>query len=169
MKKSFKFLAMAALMVGGFCGLAGDARADGADVRQVGDSLLVDAVLRPARPIPPTMFLAQAAPSSVTVVSSADSNSTRFEQVEGEKEILNAITGGKLGWLAAVFTWIGILRVVFKPGMAFVRAVIVVTPTKKDDQALDKAEHSAAAKTFFWLLDYLTSIKVGSQAKPSAK
>ncbi|MES2367050.1 MAG: hypothetical protein V4563_14335, partial [Pseudomonadota bacterium] len=48
--------------------------------------------------------------------------------------LIGALTA-KYGWLLTVIAWIGILRAVFKPLMAFVESVVKATPGKADDAA----------------------------------
>lgn len=75
-------------------------------------------------------------------------------------QLIGAATA-KYGWTVALFAWIGALRVAFKPTMSWLHSVVDATPTDRDNAILAKVEASKAMKTFAWLLDLLTSIKVG--------
>lgn len=55
---------------------------------------------------------------------------------------------------------IGVFRVVFKPAFAVVKAFVVATPGKGDDEAIEKFEASKIYKGIVFVVDYLTSIKL---------
>ncbi len=80
--------------------------------------------------------------------------------------LLEALAG-QHGLFLAALTWIGILRAVFKPVMTAVEAVVRATPGQYDDQLLARAEASAGYRTVCWLIDYLASVKVGTQRAPT--
>lgn len=66
-------------------------------------------------------------------------------------------------WLATVLVVIGAFRVVAKPLMGLAHTLAAYTPTPKDDAIVDKVEASWAWRAFCWLLDWTTSLKVGTQ------
>jgi hypothetical protein len=69
--------------------------------------------------------------------------------------------------VALVVFYMGAARVVFKPLMALVHAVVAVTPSKADDEALAKAESSRAYQVGAFLVDYLFSLKLPVKASPA--
>jgi hypothetical protein len=74
------------------------------------------------------------------------------------EQILEII--GQYPIVASILAVIGGLRLVFKPVMTAIEAVVAATPTKKDDLALEKTKDSAIYKAFVWLVDYLSSVKL---------
>ena len=58
---------------------------------------------------------------------------------------------------------VGIFRLVFKPLMAIIKAVVVYTPTSSDDIVMAKIEEHKAYKAVLWVIDYLLSIKLPGQ------
>jgi len=74
----------------------------------------------------------------------------------------------KYPWLVTALAVIATLRLIFKPVMSGIEAIVKATPSTTDDEFVAKAEASRAFKIFAWGLDYLGSIKVGPQftAKP---
>lgn len=69
-------------------------------------------------------------------------------------------------WLATVLIVIGAFRVVAKPLMSLAHTFAAYTPTTKDDAIVAKVEASWAWRAFCWLLDWTTSMKIGTQ-KPA--
>lgn len=67
---------------------------------------------------------------------------------------------GKQGWFLQILAIMGTFRLFFKPFHSFVKEVITLTPTKKDDEALEKIESSKVSKAVVWFIDFLFSIKV---------
>jgi hypothetical protein len=67
---------------------------------------------------------------------------------------------GKQGWFLQVIAIMGTFRLFFKPFHSFVKEVIQLTPSKKDDEVLEKIEGSKIAKSIVWVIDFLFSIKV---------
>ena len=61
--------------------------------------------------------------------------------------------------IAAVILVIGSFRVLMKPIMELLKAYVLITPSKKDDELLDKAEKSQLYKIVMFILDYAFSIK----------
>ncbi len=62
--------------------------------------------------------------------------------------------------LSSVIFIVGALRVINKPLFSLARAVVGVTPSKKDDEYLDKVEGSKAYKSIIYILDWFASVKV---------
>lgn len=61
---------------------------------------------------------------------------------------------------ASVLLIMGSLRAIFKPLLAVARAYVGSTPSKSDDEALNKVEASKLYKTVAFILDYVASIKL---------
>ena len=74
--------------------------------------------------------------------------------------IVQFLTGAFGPTMLIVFSVIGMFRVVFKPLMALIAAIVSVTPSKTDDKLLAKVEGNKWYKMFLWLIDYLTSVKL---------
>lgn len=66
----------------------------------------------------------------------------------------------KAPWLGVVLMVIGALRLVIKPVMSIARSVVEFTPSKADDETLNKVEQSAIYKGAVYALDWLASIKL---------
>ncbi len=58
---------------------------------------------------------------------------------------------------------VGIFRLVFKPLVSIIKAVVAYTPTPKDDVVVAQVEQSKAYKAVLWVIDYLLSIKLPGQ------
>lgn len=71
---------------------------------------------------------------------------------------------GKSGVVLAIITWMGVLRVVFKPLFTVLQAGAAATPSQNDDAALAKVEGSAIYKGVVWVLDFFGSIKIAPKA-----
>lgn len=72
----------------------------------------------------------------------------------------------KFPWFPYVATIIGTLRLVLKPAMSFVRVVLEAIKGKDaGDKMADDIEGSWAWKMFCYVLDWLASVKVGTQVK----
>ena len=67
-----------------------------------------------------------------------------------------------LGSLAAI---VGGLRITMKPIMLAVRAVVKVTPTKRDDELLEKFEESKWWAAFQWVVNWLGSVELPPRFK----
>lgn len=65
--------------------------------------------------------------------------------------------------LMTVVAVVGTFRLVFKPLVAGIKAVVAASPSKADDAVVEKVEASKAFKTMAWLADYLLSIKLPGQ------
>jgi hypothetical protein len=63
------------------------------------------------------------------------------------------------GVISAI-TLIGGLRVLFKPLMAFLEAVAIYTPGKKDDALFKSVNEGNTYKSFRFFLDFIASIKL---------
>lgn len=96
----------------------------------------------------PTIIIAQADPPANDQVT---------------QKIIDLVT--RYPKLAALLAILGSLRLLLKPAVSMARSYVASTATTKDDELLDKVEHSKAWATFTWVLDWLTSIKIGPQAK----
>jgi len=97
-----------------------------------------------------------------------DANAQGFPDLTAFEPVLAAYIeslSGTHGWIVQVVLIIGSLRVVFKPLMPFVHAVVSQTKTTKDDEILGKVESSVYFKVFSWLLDFGASIKVKKEQK----
>jgi hypothetical protein len=75
------------------------------------------------------------------------------------KPMLEA-AAGSYGVVVQIISVIGVLRLVFKPVMSVVQAVISLTPTLSDDQLLSKILGSKVYKIASYLLDWTASIKL---------
>lgn len=61
--------------------------------------------------------------------------------------------------VSAALALVGTVRLVMKPIVTAVHAVVEATPTKKDDVFLGKVKENKTVKTAKFVLDWLTSIK----------
>jgi hypothetical protein len=62
--------------------------------------------------------------------------------------------------MAAVFAVMGLLRIINKPLFTIIRAIVEMTPDKKDDELLDEFEGSNTYKAFLYALDWFGSVKL---------
>lgn len=62
--------------------------------------------------------------------------------------------------LASIIVIMGTLRMFLKPVFAFMKEIVALTKTTKDDEVVAKVEASAAYKWVMFLVDYLASIKL---------
>lgn len=67
---------------------------------------------------------------------------------------------GKYPQLTILFVVMGVFRSVFKPLCSFLRVVADATPTKADNELLDKFQDSKVYKALAWFADYLLSVKL---------
>jgi hypothetical protein len=65
--------------------------------------------------------------------------------------------------LATVLMAIGVFRLVFKPLMTFIHAVVAATPTPADDAAVAQFEAGPIYKALAWFVDFAFSIKLPGQ------
>lgn len=73
--------------------------------------------------------------------------------------ILNGLAG-QYGVVAQVLMWIGTLRLLFKPIMTCIQAVVDVTPTQTDNEILAKVMNSFPYKAISFVLDLVASLKL---------
>lgn len=66
--------------------------------------------------------------------------------------------------VASILMVIGVLRVVMKPLMDFLRAVVLATPGTGDDALLAKVEASKIYGYWLYFLDWIGSIKTPTRA-----
>ncbi len=85
---------------------------------------------------------------------------TLFSQVLGFIQPMLEAAAGKYGVIVKIISVIGIARVVFKPVMSTIQAVIGLTPSVKDDEMLAKIMNSTAYKMVAYFLDWTLSIKL---------
>jgi hypothetical protein len=64
---------------------------------------------------------------------------------------------------ASVVAGVGIARLIFKPLMVFLQAVVEATPSQSDNVLLQKVMESKIYKGWAFVLDYLASIKLPGQ------
>lgn len=69
----------------------------------------------------------------------------------------------KYTWFAAIVAFVGSARVVIKPILSLVRIVVTQTPSKSDDEFLDRWEKSKVWAVFLYVLDWLASLKPGQK------
>jgi hypothetical protein len=60
----------------------------------------------------------------------------------------------------ALFTFMGVLRAIFKPLMTLLRSYADATETKRDNELLDSVESSKLYGYVRFAIDYLASIKL---------
>lgn len=75
------------------------------------------------------------------------------------KPILESLMGHN-GMLVALAVWMGTLRMIFKPIMSGIQAVVSLTPTVKDDTILADVLNSKVYKTIVFIFDYVASLKL---------
>lgn len=76
-------------------------------------------------------------------------------------------------FVATILMVVGVLRLINKPLFAFLNAVVMATPTPKDNEILKKIETSKAYQYVSFVLDYLGSVKLPQKVvavpKPGAQ
>lgn len=78
--------------------------------------------------------------------------------------LLSAVMPAKLaGWLVAIGSVVGVLRLAFKPLVTAIESYVKSTPSPSDDEFVNRVEHTRAFTLFAWCLDFFASIKVGPQ------
>ena len=60
----------------------------------------------------------------------------------------------------AIVSAIGMARLFMKPVFTFLHAIVDITPSKKDNELLGKAEASQAYKVITFVLDLFASVKL---------
>lgn len=68
--------------------------------------------------------------------------------------------GGKLGFLPAVISIIGTLRLFVKPVMSAIQNYVDLTPSDKDDALVDEIKSSKVYQYLVYGLDWFASIKL---------
>lgn len=68
-------------------------------------------------------------------------------------------------WIGNILMVVGALRVIFKPLMSVVIAVIGITPSVSDDSFLAKMLESKIYKAVAYVLDWSASIKLPQKPK----
>lgn len=63
-------------------------------------------------------------------------------------------------WLVSLLLIIGSLRLVLKPAFALAYAVVALTPSVKDDEAVKKVDEGKIMKSIRFGLDWLASVKL---------
>ena len=82
-----------------------------------------------------------------------------FEQILNLLSPLIAAYGGQFGIVLQIVAIIGTLRVVMKPLVAGVQAVVAATPSASDDVAVSKVLDSKIYKAVTFALDWIASLK----------
>jgi len=67
---------------------------------------------------------------------------------------------GQYGVLMQIISIMGVLRLVFKPLMTFLQAVVAATPTPADDTWLAAFMNSKAYNVVTFVIDWVASIKL---------
>lgn len=65
-------------------------------------------------------------------------------------------------WLVNLIIIMGTFRLIVKPIVTAIEEIVKATPSRKDDEQLDKIKASPAWYWFFFILDWFTSIKIPS-------
>ncbi len=79
------------------------------------------------------------------------------------KPLIEALAGhyGKIAQAVAIAsTFMGFVRIMFKPLMVALHELAANTSSSKDNELLEKVESSKAFKIFSFIMDYVLSIKV---------
>ena len=86
---------------------------------------------------------------------------TQIESLLGPiAEMLIGKFGSFAQIISAVAVGVGTFRLFFKPLMEAAEKIILATPSKSDDEALDVVKKSLLYRAFIFLTDFLLSIKV---------
>ena len=75
-------------------------------------------------------------------------------------ESLAGQNGVVLQVLASIVMFIGSARLVIKPVVLAIEAIVAATATKKDDEILEKVKSSKAVSIALTILNWITSIKL---------
>lgn len=73
---------------------------------------------------------------------------------------ITQIIEGKSGILASILIIVGTLRLTIKPLLSFLHTFVDSTPTKVDNDFLEKVENSKVLKVIFYLLSLFASVKI---------
>ncbi len=60
----------------------------------------------------------------------------------------------------AVMTGMGLMRAINKPLFSLIQTVVDSTDTKLDNEKWNEIKNHKVMKSFFWLLDFTTSMKI---------
>ncbi len=71
--------------------------------------------------------------------------------------------------ISTILMAMSVARLINKPLFSFLHSVADATPTKKDDEALKSVEASQAYTWVCFMLDYVASVKIGTQAPAAMK
>ncbi len=82
---------------------------------------------------------------------------------------ITQIIEGKSGILAAILVIVGSLRLTLKPLFTVLNTYVNSTPTKVDNDFLEKVENSKILKTIFYVLDLVASVKIVPKTAPEIK
>lgn len=87
-----------------------------------------------------------------------------FEALEFAKPLIQ-LYAGDLGFFVQLVTLVGTFRLIDKPLMVLLHTIVAATPSKKDDEQLQKVLASPAYKAFRFFVDYLLSLKLPKEKK----
>lgn len=68
-------------------------------------------------------------------------------------------------WLAQIIMIVGTFRLFIKPIMTAIEEIVKLTPGTKDDEKLDEVKSHPAWYWFFFIIDWITSIKIKPKSK----
>ena len=71
-------------------------------------------------------------------------------------------------WIATVILVLTVVRAINKPLFTFLHTIVLQTVSTKDDEVLVQVETSKAYLYFCYFLDYVFSIKIGTQKESAA-
>jgi hypothetical protein len=106
-------------------------------------------------------LIAIAALALVAVATTALAQDTGVDPAAAE----TVASPGFPAWVLTVLAVIGGLRLILKPIMSFISVIVKATPTAKDDALVETIEASAIYKGITYVLDWISSIKIGPQLK----
>ena len=69
------------------------------------------------------------------------------------------VYGGQFGIVVQIVGIVGTLRLIMKPIVSGVQGVVAATPSKSDDEAVNKVLESKIYKAVTFVLDWIASIK----------
>ena len=70
---------------------------------------------------------------------------------------------GQHGWAVQVLSIMATLRLLFKPTQAYLKEIILLTSSKRDDELLARFESSKTFRVISTMLDLFASIKLPSK------
>lgn len=74
--------------------------------------------------------------------------------------------GADYPWVVSIIAVVGTFRLVVKPIITAIEKIVRETATTKDDEVLERVQRSPIYAWFFYVLDWLTSIKIPPRKKP---